>query len=79
TLIVGGGPDTEHNQVAIESNVRYLERLLPKDSPTHVLFTDGDPDSKNILCTDDNNKSYYKKTDIPHIDGASELAKVKSE
>src|ERR1043166_1338504 len=28
-LIVGGGPDLANNQVAIESNVRYVGRLLP--------------------------------------------------
>jgi hypothetical protein len=29
-LIIGGGPEKEANQVAIESNVRYVDRLLGK-------------------------------------------------
>lgn len=48
-LIVGGGPNPESNQVAIESNVRYLLRLLPANGRYTVLFADGDPTSKNVL------------------------------
>src|SRR5579862_6571383 len=48
-LVVGGGPDPEHNQVAIESNVRYLLRLLPKNAARTVLFADGDRKSENVL------------------------------
>jgi hypothetical protein len=28
-LLVGGGPNPSHNQVAIESNIRYVYHLLP--------------------------------------------------
>ena len=79
TLIVGGGPDQEHNQVAIESNVRYLGRIIPSGSPTRVLFTDGNPDSKNIQCQGDDSKVFYKKTDIERIDGPSEISSIKKE
>ena len=79
TLIVGGGPDLEHNQVAIESNVRYLSRLMPPGSPTRVLFADGNPDSKNIQCQGDDAKTFYKKSDIARIDGPSDLDSIKSE
>ncbi len=79
TLIVGGGPDTEHNQAAIESNVRYVTRLLPPGSPIRTLFTDGNPQSKNILCEDADSKTYYRTPEIPHIDGPAELGHVKSE
>lgn len=40
-LIVGGGPDPENNQVAIERNVRYLHRLLDPSVPRLTLFADG--------------------------------------
>ncbi len=53
-LIIGGGPTPQDNQVAIESNVRYLLRLLPNGAPRTVLFADGDPQSKTVL--------YEKKT-----------------
>jgi len=79
TLIVGGGPDIEHNQVAIESNVRYLNRLLPPGSQTRVLFADGNPETKDIQCQGDDAKVFYKKSDIAKIDGPSELGTIKSE
>lgn len=48
-LLVGGGPTAEHNQVAIESNVRYLLKLLPSDSERTVLFADGDRQKETVL------------------------------
>lgn len=47
-LIVGGGPSPEYNQVAIESNVRYLQRILPRSAPRTVLFADGDPSHATV-------------------------------
>jgi hypothetical protein len=49
TLIVGGGPEAQHNQVAIESNVRYVLKLLPGTGFRTVLFADGDPKSATVL------------------------------
>ena len=48
-LIIGGGPEPQANQVAIENHVRYLLRLLPGGSHTTVLFADGDPKAKTVL------------------------------
>ncbi len=48
-VIVGGGPNLENNQCAIESNVRYLNRLLPATTPRTTLFADGNPDSPTVL------------------------------
>lgn len=79
TLIVGGGPDNEHNQAAIESNVRYVSRLLPAGSVSRVLYTDGNPDSKNVLCEDADRKTFYRVPEIRHIDGPAEIGQVKSE
>ena len=79
SLIVGGGPDLKHNQVAIESNVRYVSRLLPTGSRPRVLFTDGDSESKNVLCEDADKTTYYRVPAIPKIDGPSDLAHVQSE
>jgi hypothetical protein len=49
TLIVGGGPDPENNQVAIERNVYYVSRLLPAGAARTILFADGDPAAKTVL------------------------------
>lgn len=48
-VIVGGGPNLENNQCAIESNVRYLNRLLPPAAPRTTLFADGDADHATVL------------------------------
>lgn len=52
-LIVGGGPNLEYNQVAIESNVRYLGRLLPNTATRTTLFADGDPNHATVLYEED--------------------------
>ncbi len=52
-LIVGGGPDLANNQVAIESNVRYVTKLLPPDAKRTTLFADGDPAHATVLYDDD--------------------------
>src|SRR4051812_10778056 len=48
-VLVGGGPDPQHNQVAIERNVYYVSHLLPSEAPRFVLFTNGDPESRTVL------------------------------
>src|SRR5579872_5387786 len=48
-LVVGGGPDPKNNQVAIESNVRYVLKLLPRAASRTVLFADGNPKSETVL------------------------------
>ncbi|HZO88787.1 MAG TPA: hypothetical protein VFB38_10665 [Chthonomonadaceae bacterium] len=48
-VIVGSGPNPENNQVAIESNVRYVGRLLPPDSVRTTLFADGDAQRATVL------------------------------
>lgn len=52
-LIVGGGPDLANNQVAIESNVRYVTKLLPPDARRTTLFADGDSAHATVLYDDD--------------------------
>lgn len=52
-LIVGGGPNLINNQVAIESNVRYVGKLLPANTPRTTLFADGDANHSTVLYDDD--------------------------
>lgn len=79
TLIVGGGPNKSHNQVAIESNVRYVQRLLPANSEARVLFFDGDKGSQSVQCQDDGGKIYYRTPQIGQIDGPSNIEHVRLE
>lgn len=78
-LIVGGGPDLEHNQVAIESNVRYVDRLLPDDAQRRILFTDGNPKSKNVLFEGKDSSEQYRAPQLPRLDGPAQLDNVKTE
>ena len=48
-ILVGGGPDTDNNQAAIEGNIRYLNRLLPPRTPRTVLFADGSLQNETVL------------------------------
>jgi hypothetical protein len=52
-LIIGGGPTKAANQVAIESNVRYIGRLLPPGTACTTLFADGDENSASVLYAED--------------------------
>ncbi len=52
-LVVGGGPDLQNNQVAIESNVRYVGKLLPRGTERITLFADGNPQNATVLYEED--------------------------
>ena len=51
-IIVGGGPSAKYDQAAIESNVRYVQSLLPAGSLFATLFTDGDKKAATVLFSD---------------------------
>ena len=51
-FIVGGGPSLDYNQVAIESNVRYIGKLLPPGTVRNTLFADGDINHETVLYED---------------------------
>jgi len=78
-LIVGGGPSVKYNQVGIESNVRYVERLFGDAIPHKILFADGDPKSLTVLYIDEANKTLYREPKIKQLDGASQPDVVKAQ
>ena len=47
-LIVGGGPDLQNNQVAIESNVRYVGSCCRRIR-FDTLFADGNANHASVL------------------------------
>ncbi len=77
-LVVGGGPTRMSNQVAIESNVRYVGRLLPEAAQYRVLFADGNPKSANVQYRADNRTLAYREPHLPRQDGSAEFASVKA-
>lgn len=78
TLVVGGGPTPAANQVAIESNVRYIGRLLPAASPYRVLFADGNPRSANVQYRSGPRTLEYRAPNLPRQDGSADLVTVRS-
>ncbi len=72
-LIVGGGPERSYNQVAIESNVRYVRHLLPLGTRVRTLFADGNPRSRTVLYSDAQGHDRYRATILPRVDGPSRL------
>ena len=92
-LVIGGGPNPQYNQVAIESNVRYMGKIVKPDSPFRVLFADGNLASKSVQYLSDKavgeqnigpfsaggTRHLYREPQLPRLDGAAELNNVRSE
>ena len=55
-LTIGGGYSPSGNQVSLEKNVQYLNRMLIKenlgDAPHSVYFADGDSDGRDLQYLD---------------------------
>ncbi|MCW3061112.1 MAG: hypothetical protein JWQ02_2933 [Capsulimonas sp.] len=73
-LIVGGGPDKDYNQVAIESNVRYVQRLLPAGTKRRILFTNGSLTAANVQYEDRRGRERFRPTLLKNIDGPARYA-----
>lgn len=78
-LLVGGGPSRDYNQVGIESNVRYLRRLLPSGAQVRTLFADGRSDTSTVQYLDDQGKERYRATSLKAVDGPSRRASLDRE
>ena len=79
-LIVGGGPNRQNNQVAIESNVRYVAGSLPKGSTIRVLFADGSPTNPTVRYSPaGGGRDRYRKPNLPRLDGPAGLESVRGE
>ena len=51
-LIIGGGPNPEYNQVAIENNVRWVDTLVPRRLSRTVLYCDGKADGPVVQVSE---------------------------
>ncbi len=83
TLVVGGGPSRRYNQVAIESNVRYLGRVMPKEWPLRVLFADGEAGNETVRYVPEGGREgrddKYRAPQLPRLDGPTRLTAVQKE
>ncbi len=61
-LVIGGGGSPSHNQVSLEKNVLYLQRLLANmgiNERPHILFSDGN-DGHRVVQTRDKSRTTPK-------------------
>jgi hypothetical protein len=93
TLVIGGGPNPQYNQVAIESNVRYMGKIVKPNSPFRVLFADGNLTTKTVQYLSDKavgetmigpfssggTRHLYRTPQLPRLDGAAILENVRTE
>jgi len=93
TLVIGGGPNAFNNQIAIESNVRYMGRLVRPGDPFRVLFADGSLATKSVRFIADTpgpetkigpfsvpgSKDQYREPQLPRLDGATIVDNVRNE
>ena len=73
-LEVSGGPAAPRNQVAIESNVRYLDQILPSTLPRRVLFADGSRRTASVAIQDARGGIRYRAPRLPRLDGPTTQA-----
>lgn len=67
-LVLGGGPRAAMNQVAVEGNVRYFDKLLPPAVDRHVLFADGSRGTPSVQYLE-GHRMRYRAPRLPRIDG----------
>src|SRR5262245_10003006 len=77
-VIVSGGPTKAMNQIAIESNVRYVGRILPPSANYQVLFTDGDLQSETVQYQGEGRTLLYRAPSLPRLDGRADMESVKT-
>lgn len=92
-LVIGGGPNPVYNQVAIESNVRYIGKFIAPQEPFRVLFADGSLTTKSVHFTAEQpaaetkvgpfsvpgSRDAYREPQLPRLDGSATPDHVKSE
>jgi hypothetical protein len=67
-VVVAGGPTPDMNQVAIEKNVRYFDRILPPVVDRRVLFADGKRETPTVQFLQ-RRSMRYRAPELPRLDG----------
>ena len=74
-LVLGGGGEPEHNEIALEKNALYFQRTLrvfgvdPADAT--LYFANGDDGQLTVRYLDEDSKERFKAPEIPHLTGPS--------
>ena len=79
-LAIGGGPEPEANEIAIEKNILYFQRTLtlmgynPAEAST--FFANGNDGQATVRYLDSQGQQQFKIPQIPHLIGASTMANL---
>lgn len=74
-LVLGGGFEREHNEIALEKNVLYFQRTLGvfgvEPATATLYFANGNDGQKTVRYLDEHREVQFKAPELPHLLGAS--------
>ena len=74
-LVMGGGGEPAHNEIALEKNALYFQRtlrLFGVDPATATLyFANGNDGQETVRYLDEDSIEQFKAPEIPHLKGPS--------
>ena len=77
-LVLGGGGEPEHNEIALEKNALYFQRTLHvfgvEPAEASLYFANGDDGQKTVRYLDEDSKEQFKAPEIPYLKGPSTRA-----
>jgi len=77
-LVLGGGSEPEHNEIALEKNARYFQRTLRvfggDPAEASLYFANGDDGQETVRYLDSDRRERFKAPELPHLKGPSTRA-----
>ena len=81
-LAIGGGPEPQANEIAIEKNILYFQRTLTamgyNPASAVTFFANGNDGRATVRYLDPQGRQRFKIPEIPHLNGASTIANLLS-
>ena len=74
-LVVGGGGAPSYNEIALEKNILYFQRILKhlgyRPSSAVVFFANGNDQQATVRYLDSQRNEKFKVPNIPHLQGSA--------
>jgi hypothetical protein len=74
-LVLGGGGEPAHNEIALEKNALYFQRTLRvfgvDPAEASIYFANGNDGQETVRYLDQDSKERFKAPEIPHLKGPS--------
>jgi hypothetical protein len=72
-LVMGGGGEPSHNEIALEKNVLYFQRTLRlfgvEPSAATLYFANGNDGQQTVRYLDEGGEEQFKAPELPHLQG----------